>query len=312
MRLWLLAAVTLVAACAKNDGDEATIEASAEIKPTEAARTAQSEEAAANRAESERFLADNAKREGVKRTASGLQYEILAEGGEGGVSPEPEDIVEVHYVGTLIDGTEFDSSHARGAAARFQLGRVIPGWIEGLQLMSEGDRYRFYIPSDLAYGQEGRPGSPIGPNAALIFDVELLGVANAERNAAKSAQFLAANAKKPGVKATPSGLQYESLAEGPAGGAKPTDESRVVAHYVAMLVSGEEIDSTRRAPAPPEFMLTQFPVEGVVEGLQLMSAGDTYRFVVPPELAFGAQGTPDSLVGPNEALVFEVELVEVK
>ena len=120
-----------------------------------------------------KFLESNKTREGVKTTESGLQYEVLTEGK--GKSPQAEDIVEVHYRGTLIDGTEFDSSYKNKAPVSFPLNRVIKGWTEGLQLMKEGAKYKFYIPSDLAYGERGA-GQSIPPHAALIFEVELLKV----------------------------------------------------------------------------------------------------------------------------------------
>jgi FKBP-type peptidyl-prolyl cis-trans isomerase len=124
------------------------------------------------------FLADNAARDGVVVTDSGLQYEVI-EAGEG-AKPAATDTVTVHYRGTLLDGREFDSSYSRGQPAQFPLNRVIPGWTEGVQLMSPGAKYRFYIPSDLAYGERGA-GELIGPNATLIFDVELLDIAAAEQ-----------------------------------------------------------------------------------------------------------------------------------
>lgn len=126
-----------------------------------------------NRKNGEAFLSENAKREGIKVTASGLQYEVLASGN--GDSPKASDNVEVHYTGKLIDGTVFDSSVERGVPASFGVTQVIPGWVEALQLMHEGDKWRLYIPSDLAYGPNGA-GGVIGPNMTLIFDVELLRV----------------------------------------------------------------------------------------------------------------------------------------
>ena len=117
------------------------------------------------------FLAENAQADGVVVLESGLQYQVV-EAGEG-PKPVPTDTVEVNYRGTLLDGTEFDSSYARNSSASFALNRVIPGWTEGLQLMSPGAKYRFFVPPELAYGERGA-GADIGPDATLIFDVELL------------------------------------------------------------------------------------------------------------------------------------------
>ena len=121
----------------------------------------------------ENFLAENAKREGVKVTETGLQYEVLTPAL--GIKPTPTDTVTCHYEGRLIDGTVFDSSYRRGEPASFPLQGVIRGWTEGLQLMSIGSKFRFFIPFDLAYGAQGAGGS-IPPYAALVFDVELLGI----------------------------------------------------------------------------------------------------------------------------------------
>lgn len=129
-----------------------------------------------NQEEGAKFLAENGKRDGVKTTSSGLQYEIVEEGK--GAKPTADDTVTVHYKGTLIDGTEFDSSFKRNEPATFAVNAVIPGWVEALQLMNEGSKYKLYIPSDLAYGPGGT-GGEIGPNATLIFEVELIKVEKA-------------------------------------------------------------------------------------------------------------------------------------
>lgn len=130
-------------------------------------------DATRNLEEGQAFLAQNRERDDVVETESGLQYRVIEQGD--GASPGAEDVVTVHYRGTLLNGTQFDSSFDRGEPATFALNQVIPGWTEGVQLMQEGSRFEFFIPADLAYGEMGRPG-PIGPNSTLIFEVELIEV----------------------------------------------------------------------------------------------------------------------------------------
>ncbi len=131
------------------------------------------EKAAENKASGEAFLAENAKQEGVVVTESGLQYKIIEPGQ--GDSPGPADVATVHYRGTLIDGTQFDSSYDRGQPASFPVGGVIAGWSEALQLMKPGAKWQLSIPAELAYGERGA-GQDIGPNSTLLFDVELISV----------------------------------------------------------------------------------------------------------------------------------------
>ncbi len=125
-----------------------------------------------NKKEGEAFLAANKKKKGVKTLPSGLQYKVITEGK--GKMPKATDTVTVNYRGTLIDGTEFDSSYKRNEPATFPVNGVIKGWTEALQLMKEGSKWELFIPADLAYGERGTMGGPIGPNAVLIFEVELL------------------------------------------------------------------------------------------------------------------------------------------
>lgn len=139
--------------------------------------TARAEAAEAAIAKGETFLKENGAREGVVTTESGLQYEVLTAGE--GEKPAATDNVTVHYKGTLIDGTEFDSSYSRGEPVSFPLANVIPGWTEGVQLMSPGAKYKFFIPAALAYGERGA-GNRIGPNETLVFEVELLSVEKAK------------------------------------------------------------------------------------------------------------------------------------
>lgn len=128
-----------------------------------------------NLTEGQTFLAANGKKPEVKTTASGLQYQVITEGK--GAKPVATDNVRVHYKGTLLNGTEFDSSYTRGEPAEFMLQQVVPGWQEGIALMPVGSKYKFWIPSKLGYGEQGTPGGPIGPNATLVFEVELLDIA---------------------------------------------------------------------------------------------------------------------------------------
>ena len=132
-----------------------------------------------NKKEGEAFLAQNKTKDGVKTLPSGLQYKVITEGK--GKFPKSSDTVTVQYKGTLIDGTEFDSSYKRGQAATFPVGGMIKGWTEALQLMKEGSKWQLFIPSDLAYGVSGTQGGPIGPNAVLIFEVELVSIKAPEK-----------------------------------------------------------------------------------------------------------------------------------
>ncbi|SDU10002.1 FKBP-type peptidyl-prolyl cis-trans isomerase FkpA/FKBP-type peptidyl-prolyl cis-trans isomerase FklB [Verrucomicrobium sp. GAS474] len=168
------------------DGLSDTKKQAFEDKDIEAAMMAKQKELMAQREEKaktagasngkagEDYLAANAKKDGVKVTASGLQYKVIKAGPAGGKKPLATSEVTVNYRGTLLDGTEFDSSYKRNEPATFPLNRVIPGWTEGVQLMTEGSTYEFVIPAALAYGAQG--AGPIAPNSTLIFQVELIKV----------------------------------------------------------------------------------------------------------------------------------------
>ena len=317
--LWITtAAAFTLAACGGGDqqADNASdveaeeSEASGVIKSQAELEAEFEKKAAENLAASLAFLEENATKDGVSITNSGLQYMVLEEGPEDGLTPVSTDLVVVHYAGTLKDGVEFDSSHSRGAAATFPLNRVIPGWTEGVQLMSEGDKFRFFVPPDLGYGKSGS-GSNIGPNEALIFDVELIKVQSPERNLETAVNFLAENAGKNGIVTTDSGLQYEVITEGAADGKSPSATDTVEVHYKGTLLNGTEFDSSYSRGETIEFPLNRV-IPGWTEGVQLMSEGDKYRFFIHPDLGYGERGTPGGPIGPNEALVFEVELISVK
>lgn len=174
------------------------------------------EKAKQNKADGEKFLAENAKKEGVKTTESGLQYKVIREGA--GESPKATDTVVVNYEGKLIDGKVFDSSYERGEPISFPLNQVIPGWTEGLQLMKPGAEYELYIPSDLAYGEAGNP--EIEPNSVLIFKVELL-----DEKAAKEAMEKAAAAQEAQMKEMLEAMQKQAQ-EAPAPSEPPKEEEK--------------------------------------------------------------------------------------
>jgi FKBP-type peptidyl-prolyl cis-trans isomerase FklB len=161
----------------------------------------QAAEGEANKKEGDAFLAANKTKEGVVTLPSGLQYKILKEGT--GAKPTAEDSVVCNYNGTLINGTEFDSSYKRGEPATFPVTGVIKGWTEALQLMPVGSKWQLFIPSDLAYGPRGTPGGPIGPNATLIFEVELLSIKEKPPAPDKVPPPAAAQEKTPAAAPTP-------------------------------------------------------------------------------------------------------------
>jgi FKBP-type peptidyl-prolyl cis-trans isomerase len=184
---------------------------------------ASKEAGAKNQAEGDKFLAENKKKDGVKTTASGLQYKVLKEGS--GESPKETDTVVTNYRGTLIDGTEFDSSYKRNEPATFPVNRVIKGWTEALQLMKPGAKYQLFIPSALAYGERGA-GQQIGPNATLIFEVELLSVKAPEPVATVAPGAAAPSpatspAAKPSVSAAPSVPTTPAAKPSPSASVKP-------------------------------------------------------------------------------------------
>jgi FKBP-type peptidyl-prolyl cis-trans isomerase FklB len=184
---------------------------------------ASKEAATKNAAEGEKFLTENKKKDGVKTTASGLQYKVLKEGS--GAAPKETDTVVTNYKGTLLDGTEFDSSYKRNEPASFPVNRVIKGWTEALQLMKPGAKYQLFIPSALAYGERGA-GQLIGPNATLIFEVELLSIKAPEPAAtvapgAPAPATSTSPAAKPSVSPAPSVATTPAAKPSPSASAKP-------------------------------------------------------------------------------------------
>lgn len=236
----------------------------------------------------------------AQKTPSGLASKVL-QPGTGTLHPAAEDIVQVHYTGWTTDGKMFDSSVTRGQPASFPLNRVIKGWTEGVQLMVMGEKRRFWIPAELAYGTTPtRPGAPAG---MLVFDVELLGITPAPKPIAAPADV----AKAPkDAKVTKSGLAIKVLQAGKADGRKPKATDRVKVHYTGWTTDGKMFDSSVVRGTPAVFPLDQV-IPGWTEGLQLMAEGEKARMWIPAKLAYENQpGRPQGV------LVFDVELISIE
>ena len=234
----------------------------------------------------------------AETTSSGLASVVLTKG-TGDEKPSAQDRVTVHYTGWTKDGKMFDSSEVRGQPATFALTQVIKGWTEGLQLMTKGEKRRFWIPGELAYGDKPRrPGAPAGQ---LTFDVELLDITKPPAPPPVPSDVAAPpkDAKK-----TASGLAYKVLQKG-TGTKHPTATSRVSVHYTGWTTDGKMFDSSVTRERPAVFGLNQV-IAGWTEGVQLMVQGEKTRFWIPEELAYkGQPGRPAGM------LVFDVELLEI-
>jgi FKBP-type peptidyl-prolyl cis-trans isomerase len=217
--------------------------------------------------------------------------------GTGSEHPSDVDIVKVHYTGWTTDGNMFDSSVARGEPAGLPLNRVIAGWTEGVQLMVVGEKRRFWIPEDLAYG--GAPGRPAG---MLVFDVELLGIQKAPPMPEAPADVAAPPAD---AEVTKSGLASKVLMAG-TGTEHPKKTSRVTVHYSGWTTDGKLFDSSVVRGQPATFGLHQV-IKGWTEGVQLMVAGEKRRFWIPEKLAYGGEAGK-----PAGMLVFDVELISIE
>ena len=225
------------------------------------------------------------------KTASGLSSKVLKPGT--GEKPTAADRVQVHYTGWTTDGKAFDSSVKRGEPTSFKVTQVIPGWTEGLQLMSVGETRRLWIPEELAY--KGRAGQPAG---MLVFDVELLDIIKPPATP-EDVAAAPADAQK-----TPSGLASKVLTPG-KGGDKPRAHDKVTVHYSGWTTDGKMFDSSVERGTPATFGLNQV-IPGWTEGVPLMEPGEKRRFWIPEELAYKGRR------GPQGMLVFDIELIEVE
>ena len=243
--------------------------------------------------------------EGAETSESGLAWTVL-QPGQGGDHPSKWDQVTVNYTGWTTDGKMFDSSSKRGKPATFPLNRVIAGWTEGVQLMTKGEKRRFWIPGKLAYGEvkEGteNPHRAFGPPlGTLVFDVELVDFVESPKPP-PTPEDVAAIPKS--AKKTKSGIGSRVLEKG-SGKAHPEANSRVKVHYTGWTTDGEMFDSSVVRGQPVTFGLNQV-IPGWTEGVQLMVEGEKRRLWIPEELAYaGRPGRPQGM------LVFDVELIEI-
>jgi len=232
-------------------------------------------------------------------TASGLRWVTLREG-TGKAPGSPFDRVKVHYTGWLTDGTEFDSSFKGPGPAEFALNGVIAGWTEGLQLLQPGGKVKLVIPGDLAYGPRGRKPL-IGANATLVFDVELLDVISR----VEVPDFVLPTAAQ--LERTESGLGVEWIKRGDAKERALFNDTLQVT-YTGWLENGTLFDSSSMTGGPVALACNRLPLDGLAEGLQLMGPGDTCRFVIPADLAFGDAGAAPA-IPPKSTLVYLVEML---
>jgi peptidylprolyl isomerase len=234
----------------------------------------------------------------AEKSPSGLASKVLTPA-TGKEKPTADDTVKVHYTGWTKDGRMFDSSVSRGQPTSFPLKGVIKGWTEGVQLMAKGEKRRFWIPAEMAYGDTPRrPGAPAGQ---LTFDIELLDILSAPK-APEDVKAAPATAKK-----TKSGLAYRILTP-KTGTPQPKATDTVEVHYSGWTTDGKLFDSSVQRGEP-----TTFPLNGVIkgwtEGVQLMHVGEKARFWIPADLAYGEKPAGGA---PAGTLVFDIELLSIK
>ena len=231
----------------------------------------------------------------AQKTKSGLASKLI-QAGTGDKNPRSYDVVEVHYSGWTTDGKMFDSSVTRGRPAKFALNRVIAGWTEGVQLMKVGEKRRFWIPEEIAY--QGRPGAPKG---MLVFDIELLSIAEGKKPIPAPAN-VAAPPKD--ATTTKTGLKYTVLTKG-KGKNKPKATDKVKVHYTGWTTDGKMFDSSVQRGVPATFPVGRV-IAGWTEMLQLMTPGEKVRAWIPQDLAY--KGRPGA---PQGMLVFDIELLDI-
>lgn len=325
---------------------EAPAGAPAAMKAMAADKPAEFRNAPMPEGEGDQFLTAFSEIPDVTVMENGLAILTLAEGS--GVTPRENDLIRMHFSAAVAGAEEpFESTWENGAPVVVTPNQTLPGWAQALQTMKAGGKARVVLPPALAFGEQGMPGGPVGPNAVTVYDFHVLGIFAADNeaelarlqteteatidslteeaqrlqglaqqqfaalgqvNAARSRRFIASQATRPETTVTPTGLVYEVVTDSGNEGT-PAIGDTVTVNYRGTLPDGTEFDSSYSRGEPSSFELGRV-IEGWNEGLQLMNPGDTYRFYIPAELGYGSQGAGGA-IGPNQALIFEVELIEV-
>jgi|GEM_PF-463080 len=244
------------------------------------------------------FYEDYAAQDGVVMTDSGLLYRVIQNAE--GILPTAESVAVFDFIGSLVDGEQFNNTFENDQPAIAPLNTLPSGLQEGLMLAPIGSRYEFVLPPDLGYSDNPPYGIP--PGAFLIFEIDLLHSNNYDPI------FLNKNAQREDVTVTESGFQYRILEEG--SGATPNISSNVSVEYTGTLIYGETFDTSRDTDGPATFNLSGV-IDGFAEGVQLMQEGARYEFFLPADLAYGSQPPQNSSLYPGAALIFDVELVSV-
>lgn len=253
---------------------------------------------------------------GTMRTMSGLEFRRIRKGQGDTITPSFDDVITVDYEGRLITGEIFDSSFERGETITFSLEQVIEGWTEGIQHMQSGDVFLFYIPSELAYGEDSPPRSIIKPNDDLIFLVELHSFEPLPPSAKPDEEaweaYIPWDSQLSLVNKTGSGLEYIVLESGDESGKSPNNGEIVTLHYEARFAdTGEAFDSSFRRLEPVRFPIDAVAIQGWKEALGKMKPGDRWLVYIPTNLAYGEIGTPGGPIPPNTDLMFEIAMLEV-
>lgn len=242
------------------------------------------------------FLEENAEKEGVTVTESGLQYRAIEDAE--GVTPTENSAVVIHFIGTFVDGSEFNNSYEQENPSMIPVSELLHGLREGVQLMTTGSVYEFVLPAELAYGNN--PPQGIHPGATLIYEIELV------HDNSLDPVFLNENAGNEDVVVLESGLQYKIIEEGD--GEIPGPNSVVDVEYTGTFIYGETFDTSRDSDNPARFTVSGV-IEGFAEGLQQMQEGARYELYLPSSIGYG--NNPPQGIYPGATLIFDVELISV-